>query len=146
VRSLRSNYIQLGDGFLLVYSIAARDTFEAVKGLHATVTMHKDQNADFPCIIAGSKRDLDSERQVATEEGRALTALLQTSFVETSAYTGENVSEAFLDLVRQVRRARARASGNASEPHEMPAGTGRSSSGSGGTPPMERRKRACILL
>ena len=44
------------------------------------------------CLL-GNKSDLESEREVSTEEGRAFAVANSLLFIETSARTNENVVE-----------------------------------------------------
>lgn len=57
-------------------------------------------------MLVGNKKDLTQERQVSEEEGRVLADKFRVPFVETSAKTNENVSEAFFLLVRQINKFR----------------------------------------
>ena len=51
----------------------------------------------IPTVLIGNKADL--EREVSTEDGRALAEELQWSFFETSAKTGALVDEALDNIV-----------------------------------------------
>jgi GTPase KRas protein len=56
--------------------------------------------------LVANKKDLITERQVSTEEGRQLAERYKVPFLETSAKTSENVAEAFLQLIREVIKFR----------------------------------------
>jgi len=47
-----------------------------------------------PFLIVGNKMDLEDQRQVSSEEGRALAKKYGVFFIETSAKTKQNVNEA----------------------------------------------------
>ena len=53
---------------------------------------------DVKVILIGNKIDLENERQVSTEEGKALAEQYNLSFFETSAKSGYNVNEAFFTM------------------------------------------------
>lgn len=105
-------------GYLLVYSITNRQSFDMITTVH-------DKILDFaglekvPCVIVGQKLDLsdkrcgvsldgprsgpqhqaDMTRQVSTAEGEALAKKLNAAFIESSAKDNKNVGE--WELVHQ---------------------------------------------
>ena len=54
-------------------------------------------------ILVGNKKDC-KERKVTISEGAKLAAKLHISFLECSAYTGENLEEIFKLLIRNIER------------------------------------------
>ncbi|KAI7862744.1 ras-like protein 1 [Spinellus fusiger] len=101
--AMREQYMRNGEGFLLVYSITSRLSFEEIITLHQQICRVKDQ-ASFPMVLAANKCDLESERQVSTEEGHDLAKLFGSHFIETSAKQRIHVDDAFYDVVRDIRR------------------------------------------
>jgi len=101
---MRAQYIRSGAGFLLVYSIANRDTFAAMEEFRDQILMVKDV-ATFPMVLIGNKADLDGEglRTVSSEEGSALAKKFNCPFFETSAKTRQNIEECFVQLVRDMK-------------------------------------------
>ena len=63
VRAMRPQYMRTGEGFLLVYSITSRTSFDEVASLYEEILRVKDQEW-FPVIIVANKCDLESSRQV----------------------------------------------------------------------------------
>ena len=61
--AMREQYMRTGEGFLLVYSIASRQSFEEIQTFYQQILRVKDKDY-FPIIIVGNKCDLDSEREV----------------------------------------------------------------------------------
>ena len=53
-------------------------------------------------ILIGNKSDLDSKRQVSTDEGERFAKENGLIFLETSAKSAENVEEAFLETARCI--------------------------------------------
>ncbi|KAI0636230.1 ras protein [Trametes polyzona] len=100
---MREQYMRTGEGFLLVYSIADRNSFDEISTFYQQILRVKDQDS-FPAIVVGNKCDLEYERQVGMNEGRALAHHIGCTFVETSAKTRINVDKAFSDLVREIRK------------------------------------------
>ena len=60
---MREHYMSSGEGFLLVYAITSRGSFEEVLDLHRQVLRVKDVDR-FPMVLAANKCDLEFERQV----------------------------------------------------------------------------------
>ena len=62
-RAMREQYMRTGEGFLLVYSITSRNSFEEISTFHQQILRVKDQDS-FPVIVVANKCDLEYERQV----------------------------------------------------------------------------------
>ncbi|KAJ6258979.1 hypothetical protein Dda_5874 [Drechslerella dactyloides] len=101
--AMREQYMRTGEGFLLVYSITSRDSFEEIVQFQQQILRVKDKDY-FPLVVVGNKCDLEHDRQVSAEEGKSLAASFGCPFKETSAKTRMNVDEAFHELVREIRR------------------------------------------
>ena len=102
-------YIKLAHGIVIVYDITRRESFggppqdidvryvdDFVKRIRAIYPRNPP-----PIALCGNKCDLESDRQVQTEEGQAKADEIGCLFFETSAKTGMNVKEAFESLYRQ---------------------------------------------
>ncbi|EMC91567.1 hypothetical protein BAUCODRAFT_298068 [Baudoinia panamericana UAMH 10762] len=101
--AMREQYMRTGEGFLLVYSITSRQSFEEISTFQQQILRVKDKDY-FPIIVVGNKCDLEHERQVSTEEGKALARSFGCKFIETSAKSRINVDNAFYDIVREIRK------------------------------------------
>ena len=125
--ALRDQWIRDGEGFVLVYSITNRHSFDRIQKFHAQVQRVKEsanpssptgasylqpqmntptQYGPVPVMLVGNKSDKHYERQVSAQEGQALARELGCEFVEASAKTCINVERAFYDVVRLLRRQR----------------------------------------
>ena len=141
-----------GEGFLVVYSIANRSTFERVDRIIDRVVRIKSDAASSPyspttpthqgagsrrppIVIVGNKKDLFATREVSTDEGRALAQRTGCEFFEASAKQNTNVEAAFKAVVRGIKAARGGTNGYTGAP------------GSGaGSAPRRRRNKACVIL
>lgn len=94
-----------GHGFVLVYSVASRSTFENVHIFHQS--MRRVRQGDPIFILVGNKCDLTHQREVSREEGATLAEQYGCKFMETSAMTAENVDTLFIDLIRLLRQSRS---------------------------------------
>eukprot|EP00013_Stygamoeba_regulata_P026562 CAMPEP_0177645674 /NCGR_PEP_ID=MMETSP0447-20121125/9372_1 /TAXON_ID=0 /ORGANISM="Stygamoeba regulata, Strain BSH-02190019" /LENGTH=186 /DNA_ID=CAMNT_0019148167 /DNA_START=369 /DNA_END=929 /DNA_ORIENTATION=- len=100
--ALRDQWIRDCEGFVIVYSITSHPSFEQVEKFRQQVLRVKDLPS-LPIVIVGNKKDLESSREVTTEEGMALAKQYSTIFHEASAKTRHNVEDVFFDIVRRVR-------------------------------------------
>ena len=69
--AMREQYMRTGEGFLLVYSINSRQSFQEIETFQQQILRVKDKDY-FPIIVVGNKCDLEHEREV-TMEGASLT-------------------------------------------------------------------------
>jgi len=101
--ALRDQWIRECEGFVIIYSITAKTSFEQVSVFKEQVMRVKDSDK-LPIMLVGNKCDLEDKREVETHEGEALAKSIGCQFKEASAKTRINVEEAFYDLVREIRR------------------------------------------
>lgn len=101
--------MRTGEGFLLVYDITKRSTFEGVSNFRNQIHRVKD-STQVPMILVGNKCDLEGNRVVSTQDGRDLAKMFNIPFLETSAKSRKNVDEAFFTLVREIRKFRQKSS------------------------------------
>jgi len=104
--SMRDLYIQSGEGFLLVYSVAVKQSFVDVQPLREHIDRVK-KGLPSPIILVGNKCDLKEERSVSKEDGERLAHEWGCTFFETSAKTGENVQEVFQAVVQEMKGKRS---------------------------------------
>ena len=134
---MRDQYINSGQGFLLVYSVTAKRSFETIGEMKEKILQVKEAD-NYPMVLVGNKCDLEKERKVTTEEGREKAKAWGVAFFETSAKARINIEESFVELVQQVRDYELQDS-----EEEEPAGTP--------TRPAKKAKKKkkkamCILL
>jgi GTPase KRas protein len=95
--------MRIGQGFLLVYAINSRSSFDEIHDFRSQILRTKDSDA-VPLVLVGNKCDLVNERQVLTEEGSSLAKVWNCPFFEASAKARINVEECFFQLVREIRK------------------------------------------
>ena len=103
--AMRDQYIRTGQGFLCVYSVTSRKSFEEVLTFREKILRAKDADK-VPMVIVGNKSDLVSQRVVSTEEGALLARSMGCPFFEVSAKMRINVDEAIHALVREIMKER----------------------------------------
>jgi Ras-related protein R-Ras2 len=135
--AMREQYMRSGEGFLLVFSLSDRRSFEDAARFHKEILRVKDRD-EFPVMLVGNKADLDSQRMVSSEEVHVLARQLKAPYIECSAKMRMNVDQAFHELVRLVRRFQAleRPDSVTGSNHVDGAASGRS----------RRKKSSCAIL
>ncbi|XP_069078790.1 ras-related and estrogen-regulated growth inhibitor-like protein [Pleurodeles waltl] len=79
--------MQWADGFVLVYSICDRASFNMIRHKVQHIKAIKEYLGleKLPIVIVGNKRDLHHRRSVSSEEGRLLALSMDCEFYEVSA-------------------------------------------------------------
>ena len=134
--AMRDQYMRTGQGFLLVYAITSRGSFDEIVAFKEQILRVKDKDK-VPMILVGNKSDLEPERQVTTSEGQGLARSFNSPFMESSAKTRVNVEEAFFELVREIRKS----GGGGAKP-----GAAGAQGGAAGKPAKAGRRGRCSVL
>merc|ERR1711957_902717 len=95
--AMRDQYMRTGQGFLCVYSITSKGSFEEIASFREQILRVKDADK-VPMVIVGNKLDLDAERVVSQQEGKELAASFGCPWMETSAKARIRVEDAFYEL------------------------------------------------
>ncbi|KAM9983542.1 hypothetical protein ACTFIY_000279 [Dictyostelium cf. discoideum] len=101
--AMRDQWIRSCEGFILVFSVTSRSSFDQIQFFREQIIRVLDSD-DVPIMMIGNKIDLDDERQVTFQEGKDLARCLGMSFMEVSAKNRTNVEEVFNETVRIVKR------------------------------------------
>jgi len=100
--AMRDAYLRNGKGFLVVYSIISKASWEEAIALRTRILQVQDTES-FPMIFVGNKKDLCSMRQVTEAEASSFCRSHGITHFEASAKTRSNVEEPFLQLVREIQ-------------------------------------------
>jgi GTPase KRas protein len=101
--ALMDDFMRSGEGFLLVYTITERNSFDNIKKFHEQVLRVKNRD-DIPMVLFGNKADMEGDRQVSTSEGKNQAANWGIPHMEGSAKNNKNIKEAFHLLIQEVRK------------------------------------------
>ena len=101
-RSMSSAYYKGAQGFILVYDITNRQSFDNVETWYSTLKSNLEFSTDLDIILIGNKCDLEQNRKVTKEEGEDKAKILNVPFMETSSLNGTNIVAAFNKLVYNV--------------------------------------------
>ncbi|GAC94593.1 hypothetical protein PHSY_002166 [Pseudozyma hubeiensis SY62] len=88
-------------GYMLVYSIASRNSFDMVQTVYDKILNYTGTES-VPCVIVGQKSDLHVQRQVSEAEGKQLAAQLKAAWIEVSARHNANVAKAFESMLGET--------------------------------------------
>ncbi|KAI8903773.1 small GTPase superfamily, partial [Gorgonomyces haynaldii] len=99
--AMREQYMRTGEGFICVYSVTSRSSFEEIPAFYQQILRVKDRD-HYPIILVANKCDLMEERVVSRQEGLDLAARFDCRLLETSAKLRINVDECFYGLVQEV--------------------------------------------
>jgi len=111
--SLRGEYMQEGKGFVLVYSVTNKETFNAMDEFREQIEKNKSKGEKVPICLVGNKIDLETQREVSKEDGEKKAAewkaqhsdvISEVMFMETSAMMKKNVDETFKGLVKLMMK------------------------------------------
>ena len=98
-QTMLDTWINSADGFILVYSIDNKESFESTKTRYDKIMKLKEGQKVF-IIIVGNKCDLEEKRQVSKEEVANYCKESKIDFLEASALNTINVKESFLGVAR----------------------------------------------
>ena len=99
-KSITDSYYRGAKGAFVVYDITRKNTFESVDSWISALRSAADKNLNI--IIIGNKSDLEDQRQVETEQGEEKAQNNEAAFMETSAYSGDNIDKAFDNMITDV--------------------------------------------
>lgn len=104
--SFTEQWMKESDGFLLVYDVTSRVSFEEAGNIYKKIIKLKKEhgNKQVPIVIVGNKCDLEDQRQVTQQEGMKYAQKCNIPFYETSPKEDINNDECFYQLAREIRR------------------------------------------
>jgi len=100
-KTITSSYYKGAHGIILTYDITDKQSFRDIDTWLTEVEKHASENVNK--LLVGNKCDLESNRQVPYEEGKALAEKLGIKFIETSAKNSINVENAFFTMANEIK-------------------------------------------
>ena len=95
-RTVVATYFRGAHGILLLYDVTNKDSFKNLENW--LIEIEKNAQEKVLKILIGNKCDLNDDREITTEEGKAFALRNGMEFMETSAKMNTNVTEAFETL------------------------------------------------
>ena len=99
-KAITSAYYKGAKGAFIVYDITRKSSFESIDRWINDVTAVADKKITI--VLIGNKSDLEDQRQVTKEQGEDKANKLEVAFLETSAFSGENLEKAFQMMIKEV--------------------------------------------
>ncbi len=100
-QTMLDSWIASADGFILVYSIDDKESFDVLKAKYDRII--KNKAGEKPSIImVGNKCDLIDKRKVSQEEAEQKAKTWKINFLEVSALEKINVKETFLVVAKEL--------------------------------------------
>ena len=100
INHLRQTSLRAGQGFIIVFALNERETFDKISEIHEDLLTTKGATS-VPLVICGNKCDLDG-KEVTTEEAQKFAQSIGAKYLETSAKNKINVDEAFSEIIREI--------------------------------------------
>lgn len=128
-RTITASYYRGAHGIIVVYDITDRESFDNVKQWLNEIAKHGTEGVKV--LLVGNKCDLADKRDVSYDEARSFADEHGMPFIETSAKDNTAVTDAFIQMARQIksRMAESMEAGHGTETVTIERGT---SGGSGG--------------
>ena len=109
-QNMMDMWISFGEGFLLVFAINDKESFNLIKLKHDRILKGK-HGVKCPILLVGNKQDLENERQVNYSEAKEMADKWGIEYIETSAKTNFNCKEAFEMLAQKIVQKKGKNSG-----------------------------------
>ena len=103
-QNMMDMWISFGDGFLIVFAINDRESFELTKGKRERVIKGKYGS---PIILVGNKKELENEREVSYNEAKSLADSWGIGYIETCSKLNVNCKEVFENLSKKIIKYKA---------------------------------------
>ena len=97
-KAIASRFYKGVDGIILVYDITSRESFEKIETWMNQVEANTTKS--LPFVLVGNKSDLEEQRDVQYDEGKAFADKHGFEFLEASAFNKENIDEMFEIMVK----------------------------------------------
>jgi small GTP-binding protein len=101
-KCVTKGYYRGAMGALVVFDLTSRESFDHVA--EWLNDLYEVVRTKIPIVLVGNKCDLSDDRDVTTKEARKFADAHGLAYVETSAKSGDNISEAVTGCARQIEK------------------------------------------
>ena len=99
-KAITSAYYKGAKGAFVVYDITRKGSFESIEKWVNDLTSTADKKLTI--VVIGNKCDLEDQRQITKEQGEEKANKLEVAFLETSAFSGENLDKDFEMMMNEI--------------------------------------------
>ena len=99
-KAITRAYYKGAKGAFIVYDITRKDTFDDIDKWRNELV--NSCNKEVTIMLIGNKCDLEDSREISKEQGEEKAKSFGFSFLETSAYSGENLEKGFEMLIKEI--------------------------------------------
>ena len=99
-KAITSAYYKGAKGAFVVYDITRKASFDSIDKWVSDLTSAADKKLTI--VVIGNKSDLEDQRQITKEQGEEKSRKLDVAFMETSAFSGENLDKAFEMMMSEI--------------------------------------------
>ena len=100
-QQMMDTWISFGEGFLLVFAINDKTSFELIPPKRERIIKGK-HGEKCPMILVGNKQDLADNREIPYDDAKQLADSWGIDYIETSAKTDFNCKEVFERLAVKI--------------------------------------------
>ena len=101
-RSITRSYYKNSVCACVVYDITNRNSFDNIRSWIEDCKKHSPKTVFL--VLIGNKNDLESARKVSYDEGEDFAKKYGMLFYETSAKTGKNINEVFMNSCSEIAK------------------------------------------
>ena len=105
-RGLTKNYFRGGHGFIFVYDITNKESFDKLKGWMKDAKEKIQNDESFKMIVVGNKKDCEDKRKIDYQTLKQFGEENNVLYMEVSAKTGEGVDKLFNVFVLELLKYR----------------------------------------
>ena len=87
-QTMIDEWIKIADGFLLVFAINDKESFESLKQI--ILRIRKNNKKEYPIILVGNKCELEDKREINKQHAMEFAKTIGAKYYETSPLTDEN--------------------------------------------------------
>ncbi len=98
-RSLRKLYLEGANGGLVIFDLTDKKSFDK---LNDWLESFREARGDQPLLLIGNKSDLKNQLKITEKEANKYAKNNNMDLILTSAKTGQNVEEAFINLNKRI--------------------------------------------
>ena len=99
-RTITNAYYKGADGIIIVFDLTSKESFQNVDSWMKEVEKHSGE--DVHVTVLANKSDMDKEIEVSDAEIKQFEEEYKVKVIKTSAKTGANVDESFLDMTKKL--------------------------------------------